>query len=91
MSFTQAEIDHLATHTLPRLGTVRADGQPDVVPVTVEFDGTGFWICGAGEVGMAGPGYYMRVTQTVSRSSSMAGEPAGDDWYPTGRAVHGGD
>ncbi len=31
MSFTQAEIDYLATRTLARLATVGADGQPDVV------------------------------------------------------------
>jgi pyridoxamine 5'-phosphate oxidase family protein len=32
-----------------RLATVGPDGQPDVVPVAVEFDGAGFWIGGRGE------------------------------------------
>jgi len=49
MSFTQAEIDYLASHPLARLATVGTDGQPDVFPVAVEFDGAGFWICGSGE------------------------------------------
>lgn len=135
-AFTQAEIEYLASQSLARLATVGADGQPDVVPVAVEFDGAGFWICGAGEavlrtrkirnvvagrrqvalvvddlvsiepfvargirvygvaeppverVGMVGPGYYMRVTPTVSWSWNMEGEPAGDEWYPTRRAIH---
>ncbi len=38
-----------------------------------------------------GSGYYLRVAPTVSWSWNMEGEPAGDEWYPTGRAVHGGD
>lgn len=49
MSFTQAELDCLASQPLAGLATVGPDGQPDVVPVAVEFDGTGFCICGAGE------------------------------------------
>jgi pyridoxamine 5'-phosphate oxidase family protein len=32
-----------------RLATVAADGQPDVVPVALEFDGSHFWIGGPGE------------------------------------------
>jgi pyridoxamine 5'-phosphate oxidase family protein len=139
MSFTQAEIDYLATQPLARLGTVGDDGQPDVVPVAFEFDGTGFWIGGSGEavlgtrkvrnvvggrtdvalvvddllsfepfvargirvygvaappverVGMIGPGRYVRITPTVSWSWNMVGEPAGDEWYPSRRAAHGGD
>lgn len=49
MSFTQAELDYLASQPLAGLATVGPDGQPDVVPVAVEFDGTGSCICGAGE------------------------------------------
>lgn len=138
MSFDQAEIDYLASQPLARLATVGPDGQPDVVPVAVEFDGAGFWVCGAGEavlrtrkvrnvlagrtavalvvddvvsiepfvargirvygvadppverVGMVGPGFYLRVTPTVSWSWNMEGRPAGDEWYPSRRAVHGG-
>jgi pyridoxamine 5'-phosphate oxidase family protein len=41
-------------------------------------------------VGLVGPGFYSRVTPTVSWSWNMAGEPAGDSWYETRRAVHGG-
>src|ERR687892_596617 len=106
--FTQPEANYLTSQSLARLATVGVDGQPDVVPVAVEFDGAGFWICGAGEavlrtrkvrnvvaeppvkrVGMVGPGYYMRVTPTVSWSWNMEAEPVGEEWYPTRRAVRG--
>lgn len=38
--------------------------------------------------GMVGPGTYMRVTPTVSWSWNMDGEPVGDTWYESRRAVH---
>ncbi len=40
-------------------------------------------------VGMVGPGLYLRITPRVSWSWNLAGEPVGDSWYPTRRAVHG--
>lgn len=39
-------------------------------------------------VGMVGPGLYSRITPTVSWSWNLAGEPAGDQWYPANRTVH---
>jgi len=48
MSFTAEEREYLASQPLARLATVSADGQPDVVPVSYEFDGTWFWIGGPG-------------------------------------------
>jgi len=39
-------------------------------------------------VGMIGPGTYVRITPVTSWSWNMAGEPAGDTWYPTRRAEH---
>lgn len=38
--------------------------------------------------GMVGPGTYIRITPTLSWSWNMAGEPAGDEWYPARRATH---
>ncbi|WP_188194282.1 PPOX class F420-dependent oxidoreductase [Nonomuraea sp. SYSU D8015] len=49
MSFTEEEIAYLQSQPLARLATLSDDGQPDVVPVAFEFDGTGFWIGGSGE------------------------------------------
>jgi pyridoxamine 5'-phosphate oxidase family protein len=39
-------------------------------------------------VGMVGPGYYLRITPTISWSWNMAGEPVGETWYEARRAVH---
>ncbi|TMR90292.1 PPOX class F420-dependent oxidoreductase [Nonomuraea basaltis] len=39
-------------------------------------------------VGMIGPGVYTRITPTVSWSWNLTGEPVGDAWYETRRAVH---
>jgi pyridoxamine 5'-phosphate oxidase family protein len=46
MAFSEQEIAYLQSQGLGRLATVGADGQPDVVPVAVEFDGTFLWVGG---------------------------------------------
>ncbi|WP_410656651.1 PPOX class F420-dependent oxidoreductase [Amycolatopsis sp. lyj-112] len=138
MSFTDEEIAYLRSQPLARVATLSPDGeQPDVVPLSFEFDGTDFWVGGGGEsvlatrkfrnikagkrkvalvvddmvsfepfvargiriygeaadpverVGVVGPGIYARVTPTVSWSWNMAGEPVGETWYESRRAVHG--
>jgi pyridoxamine 5'-phosphate oxidase family protein len=48
MAFTDEEIAYLRSQPLARLATVSAGGQPDVVPVAFEFDGSVFWVGGAG-------------------------------------------
>jgi pyridoxamine 5'-phosphate oxidase family protein len=50
MAFTEQEIAYLQSQGLGRLATVGADGQPDVVPVAVEFDGTFLWVGGTPDV-----------------------------------------
>ncbi len=42
--FSQKEVDYLRSQYLARLATANSKGQPDVVPVGFEFDGTYFWI-----------------------------------------------
>lgn len=39
-------------------------------------------------VGLVGPGWYVRITPTVSWSWNLRGEPAGEEWYPATRTVH---
>ncbi|MFI6867720.1 PPOX class F420-dependent oxidoreductase [Nocardia sp. NPDC050406] len=46
MAFTDAEIDYLRSQPLARFATHTAGGQPDVVPVAFEYDGSYFWIGG---------------------------------------------
>jgi pyridoxamine 5'-phosphate oxidase family protein len=50
MSFAEEEIAYLYSHSLGRLATVDPDGQPDVVPVNVEFDGMFLWVGGPAEI-----------------------------------------
>ncbi|GAA4919687.1 hypothetical protein GCM10023204_27910 [Actinomycetospora succinea] len=137
VSFTDAEIEFIRAQGIGRLATVGPEGQPDVVPVAVEFDGQHLWVGGPGDVvrtrkfrnvaggsarvsvvfddlpsmepfvarglrvygkaeqpfervGMVGPGTYMRITPTVSWSWNLAGEPAGEEWYPVTRREHVG-
>ncbi|WP_282778178.1 MULTISPECIES: PPOX class F420-dependent oxidoreductase [unclassified Nocardia] len=46
MTFDDAELAYLRSQPLARLATLAADGQPDVVPVAFEYDGTYFWVGG---------------------------------------------
>ncbi|MGW6458180.1 PPOX class F420-dependent oxidoreductase [Streptomyces sp. NPDC055078] len=48
MTFTDEEIAYLGSQPLARLATVSADGQPDVVPLAFEYDGTYIWVGGSG-------------------------------------------
>lgn len=48
MPFTDEEVAYLRSQPLARMATLAADGQPDVVPVAFEFDGTFFWVGGSG-------------------------------------------
>jgi pyridoxamine 5'-phosphate oxidase family protein len=135
MSFTEEEIAYLRSQPLARLATLDCDGQPDVVPVGFEFDGTYLWVGGVATVahtrkfrnvgsgnhtvalvvddlvsfdpfiargiriyghaeqpferiGMVGPGTYMRIAPTVSWSWNLEGEPVGDTWYASRKAIH---
>lgn len=46
MSFTDDEVAYMRSQRLCRLATVSSDGQPDVVPVGFEYDGTYIFIGG---------------------------------------------
>jgi pyridoxamine 5'-phosphate oxidase family protein len=48
MAFTTEELDYLRSQSLARFATRGTDGQPDVVPVAFEFDGTYLWVGGTG-------------------------------------------
>ena len=48
MVFSDDEIAYLQSQPIARLATVNADGQPDVVPVAFELDGSYIWVGGVG-------------------------------------------
>jgi pyridoxamine 5'-phosphate oxidase family protein len=64
VSFSDEEAAYLRAQGIGRLATVNAAGQPDVVPVAVEFDGTFLWV-GGGET----------VTRTRKPRNVAAGNP----------------
>jgi pyridoxamine 5'-phosphate oxidase family protein len=39
-------------------------------------------------VGMVGPGWYIRISPTISWSWNLEGKPAGDTWYEARKTVH---
>lgn len=46
--FTDQQLVYLRSQGLARIATVDVVGQPDVVPVAYEYDGTYFWVGGSG-------------------------------------------
>lgn len=44
--FTDAEVAYLRSQPLARIATLDRGGQPDVVPVAFEFDGSFLWVGG---------------------------------------------
>ena len=48
MPFSDEEMAYLRSQPLARLATVNEDGQPDVVPVAFELDGSYIWVGGVG-------------------------------------------
>ncbi|MHA6782993.1 PPOX class F420-dependent oxidoreductase [Pseudonocardia saturnea] len=48
--FTDAEITYMRSQSLARIATLDRDGQPDVVPVAFEFDGSFIWVGGGATV-----------------------------------------
>lgn len=44
--FPEEQLTYLRSQGLARFATVDSEGQPDVVPVAFEYDGTHFWVGG---------------------------------------------
>jgi pyridoxamine 5'-phosphate oxidase family protein len=87
MSFTQDEIDYLASQRLARLATVAPNGQPDVVPVWFEFDDGIFYIGGRD------PGRTIKFRNVNKGNSQVAlvidDVVAAEPWTPRFLRVYG--
>lgn len=46
MSFTKDEVEYMRTQPVGRIGTAGPDGQPDAVPIGIEYDGEYFYVGG---------------------------------------------
>jgi pyridoxamine 5'-phosphate oxidase family protein len=85
--FTEKEIAYLQSQRLGRLATVAPTQQPDVAPVSFEFDGTYFYIGG------------FDITRTLKYKNVLAGQQqvafvvddlaSMDPWTPRGIKLHG--
>ncbi|MGB8646175.1 MAG: PPOX class F420-dependent oxidoreductase [Anaerolineae bacterium] len=85
--FTEKEIDYIRSQRLARLATVSKDRQPDVAPVSFEFDGQHFIVRG------------FDITRTFKYKNVKAGHPLVaiviDDlasvspWMARGIKIHG--
>ena len=50
MAFNDAELAFMRSQPLARIATIESTGQPDVVPVAFEFDGSFIWVGGGATV-----------------------------------------
>jgi pyridoxamine 5'-phosphate oxidase family protein len=65
LGFTPEEVAYLQSQPLARFATRSPEGQPDVAPVALEFDGTHFWVGGSGS----------SVLETRKFRNILAGNP----------------
>jgi len=85
--FSDKEVDYLKSQKLARIATVSAQGQPDVAPVSFEFDGQYFYVGGR------------MMTTTLKYRNVLSGNKkialVFDDletvspWSPRGIKIHG--
>src|SRR5487761_1535484 len=81
--FSKPEVDYMKSQRLARIATVNKKGQPDVVPVGFEFDGTYFWVGSHDQNifhrtikdhnGLFGKGKYLRITPKIFWSMGIEG------------------
>ncbi len=87
MSFTGEEITYLQSQPLARLATVDAGGQPDVVPVGFEFDGTVFYV---GGIDLTATRKYRNIHAGDAKVALVVDDLASTDpWAPRFVRVYG--
>jgi pyridoxamine 5'-phosphate oxidase family protein len=87
MSFNEEEVTYLRSQRLARLATVSPDGQPDVVPVGYEFDGTHLYIGGLDPVKT---GKFRNVQAGNSKVAVVIDDlVSADPWTPRYMRIYG--
>ncbi|MCK2218652.1 PPOX class F420-dependent oxidoreductase [Actinomadura sp. ATCC 31491] len=88
MTFTQAELDYLATQRLGRLATVSPAGQVQVNPTNFFLDaGTGTIVIGGGALG--GTKKFRNVQQGSTVAFVVDDLASADPWTPRGIEIRG--
>ena len=87
MAFTDEEAAYLQNQRLARIATVAPDGQPDVVPVTFEFDGTFLYV---GGMDPARTRKYLNVQAESSKVALVVDDLVSTQpWTPRGLRIYG--
>ncbi|GAB3970066.1 hypothetical protein GCM10029978_042660 [Actinoallomurus acanthiterrae] len=87
MSFSEEEIAYLRSQRLARIATVATDGQPDVVPVGYEFDGTYVYV---GGIDPAKSRKFRNVREGNAQVALVIDDlPSVDPWTPRYLRIYG--
>ena len=87
MAFTDEEAAYLESQRLARIATVAPDGQPDVVPVGFEFDGTFLYV---GGMDPARTRKYLNVQAGGSKVALIVDDLVSTQpWTPRGLRIYG--
>ena len=87
MAFTHDEATYLLRQRLARIATVAPDGQPDVMPVTFEFDGTFLYV---GGLDPARTRKYLNLQAGSSKVALVVDDLVSTQpWTPRGLRIYG--
>jgi pyridoxamine 5'-phosphate oxidase family protein len=87
MFFSAKELGYLKTQRLGQIATVSKDLQPDVAPVSFEFDGKYFY---SGSMMMARTFRYKNIVRGNVRVAFVVGDlESVDPWKPRAIKIHG--
>ena len=87
MTFTDEEAAYLQSQPLARIATVAPDGQPDVVAVGFEFDGTFLYV---GGMDPARTRKYLNVQAGSSKVALVVDDLVSTEpWTPRGLRIYG--
>jgi pyridoxamine 5'-phosphate oxidase family protein len=85
--FSEKEIAYLRTQRLAQIATVSTDLQPDVAPVSFEFDGEYFY---TGSMMMARTFRYKNIIRGNIKVAFVVGDlKSVDPWKPRAIKIHG--
>src|SRR5207249_633740 len=85
--FTPEEVAYIKSQPLARIATVSTSGQPDVAPVSFEFDGEYFYIGGRAN---ARTRKYLNVLAGNKKAALAIDDLVTvNPWRPRGMKIHG--
>jgi pyridoxamine 5'-phosphate oxidase family protein len=88
--FSEPEINYIKSQRILRIATTSRNGQPDVVPVSFEFDGTYFWVGSASQDMHLRTHRYLNVKDGNSKISLTVDDLESiDPWKPRVVKVYG--